>query len=311
MLGARRAATLVELLVVIAVVGLLVALLLPAVQQAREAARAVSCRNHLRELGLALHQYHDAAGVLPYGWDRRGRLWSTPILPFLEQQPLYDTLLPDRVASAPWYEDGSPQEKACGTLLQVYRCPSMPVPAHVDNGGIPGRVPASYRGNAGSQASSDDSSTIVLAGTKSLEMLDQDGMFYACSRVRLADVPDGLSRTMLLGESQTAPEFVKDGNAMDYWIIGSPQIDGCRCDGGTGGTEFSEAVGTAIERINLRSRDPAASGLLMELCFGSYHPGGAFVALADGSVQFLAETVDLRVLRALASRCGGEIGGAR
>ena len=307
--GARRALTVVELLVVIAVIGALVALLLPAVQQAREAARAVSCRNHLRQLGLALHGYHDTARVLPYGWDRRGTLWSMPILPFLEQRPLYETLLPQRVGRGSWYEDGSPKEQACGTLLHVYRCPSMPNRAHIDNSGIPGRVPASYRGNAGSQASSDDTSTIVLPGTKSLEMLDQNGIFLACSRVRLADVVDGLSRTIFLGESQTAPDFVKDGNAMDFWVIGSPQIDGCGCDGGTGGTEFSEAVGTAVERLNLRQRDPAASGLLMELSFGSYHPGGAFFTMGDGSVHFLAETIDLPVLQALASRNGGEVGG--
>ena len=83
MSGTRRAFTLVELLVVIAIIGSLAALLLPAVQQAREAARRTTCRNHLRQIGVALHGYHDVNRVLPYGWDNRGRLWTAILLPYL------------------------------------------------------------------------------------------------------------------------------------------------------------------------------------------------------------------------------------
>lgn len=299
--------TLVELLVVIAVIGILSALLLPAVQAAREAARRLSCGNNLKQIGIALHNYHDTHRVLPYGWDNRGRLWSALLLPYLGQGPLHDTLLPHESGMGNWAANGSPNEAACGTLISTFRCPTMPIPLAVTNHGIPGRVPCSYRGNAGTESSSDDTSTIINPpGPKSLEMLDQNGIFSACRTIRLADVIDGLSNTVAFGESSTDPSFLKDGQSMDHWYIGSPQIDPCRCDGGTGGTEFSEAVGTGVVPMNLRFNDPTAHGRLMELSFGSYHPGGAMFTFADGSVQFFSETMDFRSYQAAFTRNGGE-----
>lgn len=299
--------TLIELLVVIAVIAILIALLLPAVQQAREAARRTSCRNNLKQIALALHNYHDRARTFPFGWDTHGTGWSAMILPEIEQSTIYRTLIFRESGPGNWAANGSPNERACGTLIPAFRCPSMPQAEHIDNFGIPNRVPVSYRGNAGSQASSDDTSTIVIPGTKSLEMMRQDGIFYACSSVRMRDIIDGTSSTFLVAESLTEPGFIKDGNAMDYWMIGSPQIDPCRCDGGTGGTEFSEFVGTTIARMNLRRLDPAAPGRLMELAFGSWHAGGALVSFCDGSVRFVAENIDASVYRALGSRNGGEV----
>jgi prepilin-type N-terminal cleavage/methylation domain-containing protein len=299
--------TLVELLVVIAVIGILVALLLPAVQAAREAARRMSCSNNLKQIGLGLHNYHDTYRVLPYGWDNRGRLWSALLLPYVEQSTLHDTLLPQESGPGNWDDDGSPNEIACGTVLSVYRCPTMPIGLHFVNDGIPERVPCSYRGNAGTESSADDTSGIINPpGPKSLEMLDQNGIFAACRTIKLADVIDGLSNTVAIGESSTEPNFIKDGQAMDHWYIGSPQVDPCACNGGTAGTEFSEAVGTAVVPMNLRFNNPAASGVLMELSFGSYHPGGAMFTLSDGSVQFFAETIDFAVYQAFFTRNGGE-----
>ena len=299
--------TLVELLVVIAIIGILVALLLPAVQAAREAARRMSCGNNMKQLGLAIHNYHDTYRVSPYGSDNRGRLWSALLLPYIEQGPMHDTLLPQESGPGNWNADGSPNEIACGTYISVYRCPSMPIPQFVTNEGIPNRVPCSYRGNAGNEATSDDTSTIVTPpGGKSLEMLDLNGFFQVCIPVRFADVIDGLSNTIALGESSTDPAFVKDGQAMDHWYIGSPQADPCACNGGTGGTEFTEAMGSGAVKMNLRFNEPAAHGILMEMAFGSYHPGGAMFTKGDGSVDFLPETIDFAVYRALCSRNGGE-----
>ena len=132
----------------------------------------------------------------------------------------------------------------------------MPVPRHLTDDGIPGRVPASYRGNSGNESSSDDTGTIPVRGSKSLEMLHQNGVFFGCRSIRFAEVQDGLSNTLFVGESQTDPDFTRDNNAMDYWSIGSPQIDPCQCDGGNAGTEFSEAVGSAFARLNLRQLEP-------------------------------------------------------
>ena len=304
----NRGLTLVELLAVVTIVGVLAGLLVPAVQQAREAARRMTCRNNLKQISLALHSYHDGFRVLTYGWDVRGRLWSANLLPQLDQVSLYSDLLVQEDGAGNWHADGSPNERACGTPLSVFRCPSTAVARHFNNSGIPGRVASSYRGNAGSEASSDDTSTIVIPGTKSLEMLHQNGVFFACSQVRLADITDGLSSTILVGESLTDPRFVKDGQGMDHWVIGSPQIDPCRCDGGSAGTEFSEAVGTAVAPMNLRKHDPGAHGRLMELSFGSYHDRGAHFAKGDGSVQFLGDAIELSVYQALFSRNRGDIG---
>ena len=303
----RHGFTLVELLVVIAIIGVLVGLLLPAVQAAREAARRMSCSNNLKQIGLALHTYHDTFRVFPYGWDNRGTTWSTHVLPQIEQANLYETLVFQESGPGNWAYDDGPNEAAAGTYIPTFRCPSMAIPEHVDNNGIPGRVPTSYRGNAGSEASSDDTSTIVIDGSKALENIDQDGMFFACSKMKFRDILDGTSNTFLIGESYTDPTFGKDGQAMDHWTIGSPQADPCRCDGGTGGTEFSEFVGTTIAPVNARRIDPTLHGRLMELSFGSYHVGGAQFTLCDGSVRFVSDSVDMETYQAASSRDGKEV----
>ncbi len=302
----RGAFTLVELLVVIAIIGVLVGLLLPAVQAAREAARRMSCSNNLKQIGLGLHTYHDTFRVFPYGWDDRGMTWSGHILPQIEQANLYQTLIFQESGPGNWDSDGSPNEIATSTVISTYRCPSMALKEHLDYNGIPERVPGSYRGSAGTESSSDDTSTAV-AGTKGLENLDQDGIFYACSKTKFRDIIDGTSNTIMIGESYTDPEFVKDGQGMDYWYIGSPQADPCRCDGGTGGSEFSEVVGTTIAQINAIRKAPTTSGYLMELSFGSYHVGGAHFSMSDGAVRFITDSLDMETYKAIGSRDGHEI----
>jgi prepilin-type N-terminal cleavage/methylation domain-containing protein len=302
----RMGFTLVELLVVIAIIGILVGLLLPAVQAAREAARRMSCSNNLKQIGLALHNYESGLKKLPFGWNNHGTLWSAMVLPYMEQSSLYSTLLFTESGPGNW-DSGSANTKACETVLSAFRCPSMPLPEHTNYNGIVNRVPTSYRGNAGSEVTSDDTSTIPVTGTKSLEMLDLNGIFHACSKTRFGDVTDGLSNTIFMGESHTDPEFSKDGQGMDFWIIGSPQADPCACNGGTGGTEFTEAVGGTYPQINAAIRTPAISGQLMEIAFGSYHIGGAMMGMGDGSVTFMSDSIDLTVYQALGTRNKGEV----
>lgn len=302
----RSGFTLVELLVVIAIIGILVGLLLPAVQQAREAARRMSCSNNIKQIVLGLHNYEAAHRKLPFGWNNHGTLWSAMVLPYVEQQNLYSSLLFVESGPGNW-DSGSANTLACETVVPVFFCPSMPLPPHLDYNGIEKRFPTSYRGNAGSEVTSDDTSTIPISGTKSLEMLDLNGIFHACSATRFADVIDGLSNTFMIGESHTDPDFVKDGQGMDFWIIGSPQADPCACNGGTGGTEFTEAVGGTYPELNAQLRTPGVSGQLMELSFGSYHIGGVTMGLVDGSVSFYSDNIDLSVYRALSTRNGGEV----
>ncbi len=306
----KRGFTLIELLVVIAIIAILVALLLPAVQQAREAARRTSCKNNLKNIGLALHNYHDTVGTFPFGFDERETHWSAMILPQIEQAPLYNSLIWQESGPGNWNADGSPNETAAGTIINVFRCPSMAVSEHIDNSGIPTRVPVSYRAVSGSNAVSDDLST-VPSGHPAVALELQtglNGMFYGCSSTRIRDIVDGTSSTFMIGESYTQPDYVKDGQGMDYWQFGSPQTGGWDCrPGDRGGSEYSEALGSAYWNINTRLRDPSVHGVIMELTFGSYHTGGAQFAMADGAVRFVSENIDLELLRALGSINGGEV----
>jgi prepilin-type N-terminal cleavage/methylation domain-containing protein len=295
--------TLIELLVVIAIIAILVSLLLPAVQQAREAARRTSCRNNLKNIGLALHNYHETANVFPFGFDERETLWTAMILPQLEQTGLYNTLIWQEGGPGNW-DSGSANEVACGTVIEIFRCPSMAVPRNIDNQNITGRVPISYRAVSSSNAASDDLSTIPASVTPKIALELQtglDGMFFGCSSIRMGDIIDGTSSTLMIGESFTDPGFVKDGQGMDYWQFGAPQTGGWDCrPGDRGGTEYSEGLGSCQSPINSRL-NPAVPGVLMEMSFGSYHVGGAFFCMADGSVQFLTENMDMTIYQALGS----------
>jgi prepilin-type N-terminal cleavage/methylation domain-containing protein/prepilin-type processing-associated H-X9-DG protein len=302
----RRAFTLVELLVVIAIIAVLIGLLLPAVQSARESARRISCTNNMKNVSLAMLGHHDAKNKFPYGFNWLEALWHGPILPYMEQQPLFDTLVYHE-SNGNWNTDGSANERACATLITTFRCPSMAVDEAIDNEGIPGRVPVSYRGCAGSNIYSDDASTIpsgAPTGARALEQVPLDGMLWGDSAVRIAEVKDGTSKTVIIGESFTDPDYGKDGQAMDYWQFGSPQAGGW-ASGGAGGTEYSEGVGSTGPKLNSRL-DPSQPGVIMEMAFGSWHPGGANLAFVDGSVRFLSQDVDLTAYRALGSRNGRE-----
>lgn len=300
--------TLIELLVVIAIIAVLISLLLPAVQQAREAARRTQCKNNLKNLVLAMHNYHETHSVFPWGFDEHEAFWHGMLLPQLEQTAIYSQLQWIESGSGNW-DSGSFNETACATVIPVFMCPSMPLPMHIDNQNIEGRVPNSYRGCAGSNVYSDDTSTIpagVPAGARSLEETGLDGMLYGVSSVRMRDVTDGTSNTVMFGESYT-DTYSKDSQQMDFWQIGSPQTGGWVA-GGLGGTEYSEGLGSMGPRINSRLI-PTESGVLMEMSFGSYHIGGTHLGMADGAVRFISENVNVATSRSLGSRAGGEVVG--
>ncbi|MEK6257793.1 MAG: DUF1559 domain-containing protein [Planctomycetota bacterium] len=323
----RRGFTLIELLVVIAIIAVLIALLLPAVQQARESARRTQCRNNMKQIGLAIHNYHDTHSVFPYAWGSVQETWSALILPQLDQAPLYSTLVWDRTPLDDWttITSTSPtwrNKVACGVQVPALRCPSMALPPSFSNSGIPDRRPASYRVVTGSLIASDDNSTrpapYNVAPYTSLEFSPArdpgvNGIIVGAGSTCIRDITDGTTNTVMVGESYTDPQYSKDGQGMDFWNFFIPQIwdtgtNRCWSAGNGSGTEHSEAAGSTLVPMNSRL-NPATHGVLMEIGFGSYHVGGAFFTLGDGSVKFLSENIDGTLYQGLGSRNGGEVVG--
>ncbi len=302
--------TLVELLVVIAIIGILIALLLPAVQAAREAARRMQCTNHLKQIGLALHNYHGAHGSLPYGSgsccsrsnpEAWGGIWCTMILPYLEMQPLHDAI------DFKIHHQDLP-ESIVKSSIATYACPSD---AAGEDAILEGRFardnPAVAMGlwYTGSMGPTMADSCLFCPDTspKSDNWCCQGwnlgtqagggfpwgssvGMFGRYKRpvVRFEHVSDGLSNTLMVGE--TLPRQCSFISAFSVNFNLSP---------------------TNIPLNTLLSNEQNPNQDWYRVCgFKSRHPGGANFAMGDGSVQFLSETIDFRLFNALGTRAGGE-----
>ncbi len=289
----RRGFTLVELLVVIAIIGVLVALLLPAVQAAREAVRRSSCQNNLHQLVLAAHNYHSMHNRLPAGWTSNdtdnlpGWSWAAGLLNQLEQTPLSEQIdfrLPI---------DAAVHEPVRTASIKSLICPSDIGPtlfeiAEAEDGHGHGHGGGHHGGNV----DEEDHKLFPIAkanysgvfGTFDLHdaPFAGDGLFYGNSTHRFRDIVDGLSTTLMFGER-------------------SSQLGGVIWHGHIAEANAAEAriVGVADHVPN----DPI--GHFED--FSSLHVGGAQFALADGSVQFISDTVALRIYQALATRNNQEV----
>ena len=286
----RNAFTLIELLVVIAIIGVLIGLLLPAVQKVREAAARVRCANNLKQIGLALHNHHDANGRFPPGYRdprpdaRPGPGWGWPafLLPFVEQAGLHAQIDPDRTVLGGG-ADTSPPTPLTLTPLAVFRCPSDPGPAA--NANYDGHATASYRGVGWGRPR-------TAPGPKGLMIPDAvppNGVLYRNSRTRVADVTDGLSNTAFVAE-------VCLDDRRDRW--GGIWAGANRKD--QYGLWISGAF-WAIDEGPFRLNGPDKWG------FCSPHPGGVGGLLGDGAVRFVRDAVDPRTPADMASRAGGEV----
>jgi prepilin-type N-terminal cleavage/methylation domain-containing protein/prepilin-type processing-associated H-X9-DG protein len=317
----RRGFTLVELLVVIAIIGILVALLLPAVQAAREAARRMSCGNNLKQIGLALHNYHDTFGSFPPGAIHPGGMtsdsWSihARLLPFLEQENLQDLI--------DWQLPYGAQGEVTQTRVDTYLCPSDPGDRERPDGAI-AHYPVTYGANMGTWFIFDPNS-----------QSGGDGLVYPNSRTGLRDVLDGTSTTLAFAEVKAWNPYLRDGGNPGASNAPLPAADGITGLGGnfkpnSGHTEWVDGrvhqtgftgtftpnalvphttAGEAYDVDFNSSREGKTANQLTyaAVTSRSYHPGGVQVALADGSARFVSEDIQLTTWRALITRAGGDV----
>ena len=301
--------TLVELLVVIAIIGVLVSLLLPAVQSAREAARRIQCANHLKQIGIAIHNYHDVINVLPFGQGGTGDRYSAIalLLPYMEQVPLYESInfrLPYTAVV---------NDRARLTELPTLRCPSdfqNPLP---QTGGA-----INYMANKGSGIVWRDATGPNAAMPK------PNGVFYYRSRTRFRDISDGLTNTAAFSERVLA-----DGSNG----IVSPVADVFFHPGAPTTADEATVLCEGLDITNLASQFPLYMGapwidgqhtylhttppnsrscgyftvLRAVMPPSSQHPSGVQMLLCDGSVRFVVNSIDVATWRGIGSRAGQEV----
>jgi prepilin-type N-terminal cleavage/methylation domain-containing protein/prepilin-type processing-associated H-X9-DG protein len=301
--GIRSGFTLIELLVVIAIIGVLIALLLPGVQKVREAANRMKCANSLKQIGLALHNYHDTYGMFPpgqfngirrqnhNGYMNRGGWWQM-ILPYCEQDNLY------RALSAYANTEPRPMYAALGfpgrrTVVSMFMCPSDRTNPKDDNQGFHGNYVVCAGSTAFNAPASPDGTNL-------------NGMFYPFSTTRLADVTDGTTNTLMGGEvilvkdtSNTAAGHDVRGRYYNNW------------QGNTLFSTMNPPNTPAADRGDYCLEAPRApctvSATNVIQYARSYHPGGANFLLADGSVRFIADNVHATTYRDLGTRGSGEV----
>lgn len=316
----RKGFTLVELLVVIAIIGMLVGLLLPAVQQAREAARQMQCNNNLKQLGLACLNHEATAKIIPsggpwwyftgdpdagFGKDQPGG-WHYSVLPFLEQNALYQL-----GADGDKFSSGSPQmenaKTRCETPLSFFLCPSRRTVKLYPTSGATYPVNASkmtsgnktdYVGNAGNSVAILDKPTTVSA-LKDLTVNKkwQDthstskGVVFSKSAITIGMVRDGTTNTYLCGEKYLVPDHYENGN--EDGQDNESAFIGADCD-----------VLRCSNSVPAQDRSGFDSGSSR---FGSPHAGTFGMTMCDGSAQRISYSIELEVHQNLSYRADGNV----
>jgi len=298
----KGAFTLVEVLVVIAIIGVLVALLLPAVQAARESARRMSCSNKLRQIGLALHQHHDAYGAFPPGWAQspfkvpqgeivQGGHGTFPfILPFVEQGALASIYRWEKRAQGPENQPVATKQ------LAIFQCPSAEPNRWVTVAEDERNYSYGGKGACGDYAGIKE----IDGALADLGLVDRvanyDGVLSENHLTRIAEITDGASQTILVSECAGRPKLWRAGRPVpEIYAAGGVWVAGTLMFGrGSSPDGLTQPGPCAINCTNNREAY-------------SFHPGGANAAFADGSLHFLSASIDIRIFARLVTRAGGEV----
>ncbi|WP_437192810.1 DUF1559 domain-containing protein [Planctomicrobium sp. SH527] len=325
----NRGFTLIELLVVIAIIAILIALLLPAVQQAREAARRSQCRNHLKQIALALHNYHDTHLVFPYGhqsdqiagMSHKRDCWFQRLLPFVEQTALSNQYESDRTEWIHLLEQSSNENlvKLTTTPIAVFSCPSDGSnPGRGANGGV-----RAFQGNyvvaagVGSGHTVNATTGLVTVTNMTIERIpDSGGLFGQNSKIGIRDCTDGTSNTLLVSESIVrGNSTVAWGEAGGYWG-GAPHGSFGFISAETPNTSVADRVYTCKATTytgaprNAPCESGNSSGLTGRWNFArSFHTGGVHAAMGDGAVRFFSDNIDRQTWMKLGLRRDGLVVG--
>ncbi len=295
----NRAFTLVELLVVIAIIAMLVTLLLPAVQAAREAARAMQCKNNLKQMGLALLNFHGAHNEYPIGvyggetsFEEEGYGWATKILPFMEEQGVYDLISKNYIpneTTPPWDRPGiilASRSAVNGVIpggnaeIGIFKCPSSPLPPHAP----PESPSAGY--------ATSDYKACNGWGDRGMFFHIADGLRAGFRSISIKKIEDGTSKTIALGESA----YVPANNDWPVWI------------GGVSRDEQTLFKTQPPSVINCSVGPKVFLGQVIDddCAFGWHAGNGAQFAFADGSVHFLSAAIEWQTYQNLGDRVDGQ-----
>jgi len=338
----RPGFTLIELLVVIAIIAVLIGLLLPAVQKVREAASRAKCQNNLKQIGIGLHAYHDAAGFLPPGGtndappygtgaDSWGSSWMIYLLPFVEQANFYNQW---QFNNNSGWGNGTDGALLNGFNVPVYRCPSTTLPQYsnqlTNSGATPGSngtvmVPT-YCGIAGALPSLVGTSDTRIsqgatgtAGCCSGGIVAGNGTLFPNSAVKLTGITDGTSNTIVVGEQSDM--LTTQNGARVTWNASGPHGFHIGAQGGVPPNYHNGGDARAMQMTTIRypvnqktgwvngSGDCGNTGVCdntgQNIPLNSPHSGGINVLFGDGSVRFLSDSVPIKTLAQLAIRDDG------